>query len=100
MQEDKRHSEMLSTGVLNAHQLIPASAGQSKRWAIGAPLEITGVHWRLWKHETSNELSRALRTILAFACLSREGCSVNAATMSLSYLSSLFPCEGKFLADS
>lgn len=71
MQEDKCYSEMSSMEILNTHHLIPGSTGQSKRWAREAPLEIPGVHWRLWSHELPSEPPskppRVLRSTLALA---------------------------------
>lgn len=46
------------------------------------------------------ELPRALGTISAFAYLSREVFSANAATISVSYFSSPVSCENKLLTDS
>jgi hypothetical protein len=66
----KRTNVVLRCGdreVLDTHQLVPGSARQSKRRVGGAPLESPGVRWRLWRHEMSSELPRALRSTLALA---------------------------------
>lgn len=75
--------------------MVPASAGQNRRWAGAVPLEIIGLlgEWDL--HWASCPGSWAAS---AFASLSKEVFSASAAAISASYFSSV-PCEGKSLVD-